>query len=189
MLSVLLYSIATKKQEVRIILRTNKIRLICTTGIFIALVFVVTAYLHIPTNNGYVHVGDGLIYLAACLLPWPYAMAVGAGGAFLADCLTGFAIWAPGSVVIKALTALLFSSKGNKIINLRNSLMLLPAAVLCAGGYYLYESLIYGNYVTPLAGIPASMIQSLASSVVFIAAGLSIDKMNIKSRLRGGYCP
>ena len=63
-------------------MRINKVRLMCTTGIFIALVFVVTAYLHIPTNNGYVHVGDGLIYLAACLLPWPYAMAVGAGGAF-----------------------------------------------------------------------------------------------------------
>jgi hypothetical protein len=55
----------------------------CIAAIFTALVFVVTAYLHIPTNNGYIHVGDGLIYLAACILPLPYAMAVGAGGALL----------------------------------------------------------------------------------------------------------
>ena len=70
--------------EKRCIMKNSKIKLICITGVLTALVFVVTAYLHIPTNNGYVHVGDGLIYLAACLLPWPYAMAVGAGGALLA---------------------------------------------------------------------------------------------------------
>ena len=160
--------------------KNNKITLMCMTGVLASLVFVVTAYLHIPTNNGYIHVGDGLIYLAACLLPWPYAMAVGAGGALLADCLTGYAIWAPGSVVIKALTALLFSYKGKKIINLRNSLALLPAAVLCVGGYYLYEGLIYGDYVAALSGIPASVTQSAASSIVFVVAGLTIDKMNIK---------
>lgn len=166
-------------------MKKRKLYLLSATGILSALVFVVTAYLHIPTNNGYIHVGDGLIYLAACLLPWPYAMVVGAGGAFLADCLTGFAVWAPGSVVIKALTALFFSSKGKKIVNLRNSLALLPAALVCAGGYYLYESLIYGDFVAPLAGIPASITQSVASSAVFLVAGLILDKMKFKSRRNG----
>ena len=158
----------------------------CISGVFTALVFVVTAYLHIPTNNGYIHVGDGLIYLAACILPWHYAMAVGMGGALLADCLTGFAIWAPGSVVIKGVTALLFSSKGKKIMSLRNWLSLLPAAVICAGGYYLYESLLYSNFVAPLAGIPASLTQSVTSSILFVAIGLTIDKMNYKSKFNGG---
>ncbi len=170
-------------------MKRNKINNMCLTGVFTALVFVVTAYLHIPTNNGYIHVGDGLIYLASCLLPWPYAVVVGAGGAFFADCLTGFAVWAPGSVIIKALTALLFSSKGSKVIHLRNLLALLPAAVLCAGGYYLYEALLYGNYVAPLSGIPASITQSVASSVVFIAVGLALDKLNVKSKIGGGNCP
>lgn len=158
----------------------------CITGVFTALVFVVTAYLHIPTNNGYIHVGDALIYLAACLLPWPYAMVVGAGGAFLADCLTGFAIWAPGSVIVKAITVLLFSNKEDKIINLRNSLAILPATIVCAGGYYLYESLIYGNFVAPLAGIPASITQSVASAIIYIAFGFAVDKMKLKSKIYGG---
>lgn len=167
-------------------MKNNKITLMCMAGVFTALVFVVTAYLHIPTNNGYIHVGDGIIYLAACLLPWPYAMVVGAGGALLADCLTGFAIWAPASVVVKALTALLFTSKKDSIITLRNSLALLPAALVCAGGYYLYEALLYGNFVAPLAGIPASITQSVASSIIFLVAGFSLDKMKIKSGLIGG---
>ena len=159
----------------------------CVAAIFTALVFVVTAYLHIPTSNGYIHVGDGLIYLAACILPWPYAVAVGAGGALLADCLTGFAIWAPGSVIIKSLTALLFTSKGKKIMELRNRLMLLPAAVICAGGYYLDEAALYGNFIAPLTGIPASLTQSITSSVLFVAIGITFDKLNFKSRLNGGF--
>ena len=166
-------------------MKNRKVSLMCTTGIFTALVFVVTAYLHIPTNNGYIHVGDGFIYLAACMLPWPYAMAVGAGGAFLADCLTGFAIWAPGSVVIKALTALLFSRKGSKIINLRNLLVLLPAAVLCAGGYYLYEALLYENFVAPLSGVFTNIIQSVASAIVFLVIGHTFDKFHIKHKWMG----
>lgn len=167
-------------------MKSKKITLMCLTGVFTALVFVVTAYLHIPTNNGYIHVGDGLIYLAACLLPWPYAMVVGAGGAFLADCLTGFAVWAPGSVIIKALTVLFFTRKEDKVINLRNSLALLPATIMCVGGYYLYESLIYSNFVSPLAGIPASLTQSAASAIVYVAIGLAVDKMKLKSKIYGG---
>lgn len=167
-------------------MKSKHTRLICIAGIFTALVFVVTAYLHIPTNNGYIHVGDGLIYLAACILPWQYAMAVGAGGALLADCLTGFAIWAPGSVVIKAVTALLFTNKGKKMMCLRNCLALIPAAVICAGGYYLYESLLYDNFVAPLAGILASITQSVTSSALFVTIGLTFDKLNYKSKLIGG---
>ena len=113
-------------------------------------------------------------------------MVVGADGAFLADCLTGFAVWAPGSVIIKALTVLFFTRKEDKVINLRNSLALLPATIMCVGGYYLYESLIYSNFVAPLSAIPASLIQSLASAIVYVAIGLAVDKMKLKSKIYGG---
>ena len=55
-----------------------KIRKLTASGVFAALIYVFTAYLHIPTGAGYTHAGDGLIYLAACILPTPYAMAAGA---------------------------------------------------------------------------------------------------------------
>ena len=152
-----------------------------------ALVFVVTAYLHIPTYNGYVHCGDGLIFLAACVLPMPYSIIVGALGAMLADLLTGFAIWAPGSMIIKGLLALLFTCKSNKILTKRNLVMLLPAALISAAGYYLYEALITGSFIASLSGIPGSIIQAVASSILFVVAGLAMDKYNIKKKLLEDY--
>ena len=167
-------------------MKDKKIRLMCITGIFTAVVFVFTAYLHIPSHTGYTHVGDGFIYLAACMLPLPYAMFVGAGGALLSDCLTGYAIWAPGSIIIKTVAVLFFSRKSARIISVRNLLALIPAWAICIGGYYLYEALITGNYAAPLAGIPGYITQSVLSSILFVIAGLAMDKLNLKNTLIGG---
>lgn len=167
-------------------MKDQKIRLMCIAGIFTAIVFVFTAYLHIPSHTGYTHVGDGFIYLAACMLPLPYAMFVGAGGALLADCLTGYAIWAPGSIIIKTVAVLFFSRKSVRIISIRNLLALIPAWAVCIGGYYLYEALITGNFVAPLSGIPGYITQSVLSSILFVVAGLAMDKLNAKNTLVGG---
>lgn len=155
----------------------------CLAGVLTALVFVFTAYLHIPSVNGYVHIGDGFIYFAACLLPLPYALFVGAGGAVLADCLTGYAVWAPGSAVIKALLVICFCRKGNKLLCGRNWVALLPAALICVGGYYLYGSIITGNFAAPLADIPGNCMQSLCSSVLFAVLAAAADRLKLKKYL------
>ena len=81
------------------------------TGLFAAMIYVLTAWLHIPTGAGYTHAGDGLIYLAASMLPTPYAMAAGAIGAGLADGLSGFVVWLPGTIVIKGYNCSLLFKK------------------------------------------------------------------------------
>lgn len=164
-------------------MKDKTLALMCRTAVFTALVFVFTAYLHIPSHTGYTHVGDGFIYLAACLLPAPYAVFAGAVGAGLADLLSGYAIWAPGTVVIKAAAALLFTSRRDKLVTARNALMLLPASAICIGGYYLYEALITSNFVAPLAGIPGYITQSALSSALYLLLGFALDKLNLKSRL------
>ena len=103
------------------------------------------------------------------------------------DLLTGFAIWAPGSMVIKALVAMLFTCKRKKIMAPRNILMLVPAAVISIAGYYLYEVLITGSFVASLSGIPGSTIQAVASSLVFVVTGLTMDKFNIKETMMEDY--
>ena len=164
-------------------MKNNKLKRLCLAGIFAAVVFLFTAYLHIPSHTGYTHVGDAFIYFAASILPLPYAVFVGVGGAFLADCLTGYALWAPASIVIKGLTVLFFSSKGRKILSLRNILALLPAGILCIGGYYLYEVILTGNRIAPLAGIPGYCTQWVLSCTLYLLLGFAADRWNIKKQL------
>ena len=61
--------------------RSEHLRYLVLTAIFSAMVYVLTSFVRIPTHQGYIHVGDGMIYLAAAMLPWPYAMLTGAIGA------------------------------------------------------------------------------------------------------------
>ena len=64
-------------------MRETRLRLLTLTGIFAALICLFTAYIcHIPVgpNGGYLHFGDTFIYVAASLLPQPYALLAGAIG-------------------------------------------------------------------------------------------------------------
>ena len=161
----------------------KRIKYMTLSGVLCALVFVCTAYLQVPVHTGYTHLGDGLIYISACILPLPYGIFVGGVGALLADTLTGYAIWAPASVIIKSLAVLCFSRKGSKIFTVRNLLALIPAWILCIGGYYLYECIVYGNFVSPAAGVVGNVIQCAFSTVLFIVLALVFDKLKIKNKL------
>lgn len=167
-------------------MKKNKMKLMCISGVFTAVVFVFTAYLHIPSHTGYTHVGDGFIFLSACLLPLPYAAFVGAAGALLSDLLTGFALWAPASVIIKTLSVLFFSCSRKKILSTKNLFALLPAGILCVGGYYLYEALITANFIAPLAGIAGYVTQWVLSSILFVVLGAALDRFNSKEKIFGG---
>ena len=158
-------------------------RRICLTALMAALIYIFTAYIHVPSHTGYTHVGDGFLYLAASILPAPFAAAAGAIGAGLADLLSGYSIWAPGTVIIKALTAFCFTNKLGTIVNKRNALGILPALVLCVGGYYLYESLITGNFAAPALGIPGYLTQVALSSIVYLALGHALVRAGLKKKL------
>ena len=87
------------------------------TALFAALICVMTAFVHIPTNQGYIHAGDGIIFLAAAVLPAPYAMLAGAIGAGFSDYLSGYAMWVLPTMIIKAASAAVFSARKDTIIN------------------------------------------------------------------------
>ena len=87
--------------------RSLSIRDVVMAATFAALTLLATFVLKIPTPTlGYVHIGDTFVILAGIILG-PALGAIAAGlGAALADLLGGYAIWAPGTFVIKLLTAL-----------------------------------------------------------------------------------
>lgn len=154
-----------------------------------ALTAVTTAYVfHVPMSlfggQGYVHVGDAVIYLGASLLPVGYACSAAAIGGALADVLSGAPLWAPFTFVIKALMVLCFTSARPKILHKRNYLALLLAAIVTVAGYYAAEAVLYGNLLSPVYSITGNLLQASSSAVLYIILGLALDKIQIKKELQ-----
>ena len=150
-------------------------------ALFAAIITVVTAsVLHIPTGNGYIHLGDSFIFLAASLLPLPYAIAA-AVGAGLADALTA-PIWVIATVIIKSLIVLPFTSKKDKIINARNLIALIPALIVTCVGYYLADRILFGAWGAFAAVIP-NVIQVAANAAIYVIFGLALDAAGFKKKV------
>ncbi len=165
----------------------ERTRLLTSTAIFAAMITIMTAYIcHVPTgvNGGYIHFGDSLIYLAATLLPAPYALAAAAIGGGMADLLTA-PMWAPATIIIKMLITIPFTKKQYTIINLHNVVGTVFAFFISGIGYYIANAFFMGGYK---AGIIAylfggSLIQSAGSAIVFIAFGITLDKAGFKKKI------
>ena len=154
----------------------NHLVLLVRGSIFAALIFVATRFLSIPLPGvGYVHLGDALLFVAASLLPMPYAIGAAIIGAGLADLTAGFAVYLPATILIKGLTAALFTEKGKRMLCLRNLLALPLALLLCAGGYFIFEWALYGlPAATP--SIPFNCLQIVASTVIYIPVAAVLDR-------------
>lgn len=162
----------------------EKIRYLTISGIMAALITLMTAYVcHIPVgaNGGYIHFGDSLIYLAAVLLPRPYALAAAAIGGGLADLLTA-PMWAPATIIIKMLIAFPFNSGSKKIVTIRNVMASVLAYFISGIGYFLAQYFIFGTWSVFLVSMVESLIQSAGSAILFIIIGIAMDKAHIKVR-------
>lgn len=166
--------------------KAESVKKMCLTGIFAALVFLMTAYIfHIPigVSGGYLHFGDAFIYLAASMLPTPYAMAAGAIGAGLSDALSpGGIVWLIPTVIIKSLLCLGFSSREPRILHKRNLLALILACLITLVGYYIAGAIITGNWAAGLVEIPVSLVQSAGSGAGYLIFGYALDKMGFKAK-------
>lgn len=164
--------------------KNEKLRNLTISGIMAALVTIMTAYIcHIPIgiNGGYIHFGDSLIYLAAVLLPRPYALAAAAIGGGFADLLTA-PMWAPATIIIKMLITLPFTNKSAKIVTPRNIVAAILAYFISGIGYFFAEYILFETWSVFLVSMSQSLIQSGGSAFFFIIFGLSFDKAHVKTR-------
>lgn len=88
----------------------DKTRKIVITAVMIALTYVATTLIKIQTPTmGYIHLGDCVVLLCGYLLgPWFGAFAAGTGS-MVADILSPYIIYAPGTFLIKATNAFVAS--------------------------------------------------------------------------------
>ena len=162
--------------------RNSKVKILAIAALLAAIICSATTSFHIPVgvNGGYVHVGDAFIYMAASILPLPYAMMAAAIGAGLADLLSGVAVWVIPTIIIKPILVLFFTSKNEKILCKRNILAVFPAGVML---YCLAEYIMYGNFIAAFYMSFITLVQPVGSGVVFVMAALALDKAKFKNKV------
>ena len=167
-------------------LSKQKIHLLTVTALFTAAITVMTAYmLHIPIplTGGYIHLGDALIYLAACLLPVPYAAAAAAVGAGLADLLTA-PVWVLPTLVIKAVVVLFFTSKTGRILCRRNCAAVVIAGLFSPAAYALAGCAMAGTMAAFAPQFLGTLVQGIGSGALFLVIVPALDGVKLKERVK-----
>ena len=180
----------------------RRLRLMILTALFAALTFALTFSVRIPMpSGGYIHLGDAMIYLSACILPFPYAIAAAGIGGALSDLAGGYAVYILPTLIIKALNASVFTSKKDRILSLRNGLCSIASGAITVAAYYLVDVLMISlsgaadssffaeffsvqNWIASAgASIPGNLIQAAGSAVLFIVIAFALDRVKIKQKL------
>lgn len=165
----------------------KKTRLIVWAAVFAAAITITTAYiLHIPLpNGGYIHLGDTLIYLCACLLPTPWAMAAGAIGGGLADLLT-YPLYVIPTIIVKAVICLPFTSKRDRVLCPRNVAAIFISGLLSPALYGVADMVISGTAGAFIPQFLGTLIQSVGSGIIFVVLAFAVDRLGLKRRLQIG---
>jgi len=163
-----------QQEEVRAKMREST-RTLTYSAMAIALVAIATMSLQIPIpqTRGYINLGDTLIFVFALLWGARVGALAGGLGSALADLLTGYAHWAPFTLVIKGLEGFLVGTLARRESTLVKRILFLSLAGLeMVGGYFLAGSLLYGPGVA-IVEIPGNLVQAgsaiLLSSLVVYA--------------------
>lgn len=126
-------------------MKDEKVRKLVFAALMTAVTTVATAVLYIPLPYGFANLGDAAVLLSGGLIGGPFGVLAAAVGSALADIVLGFTVYAPATFVIKGgMAALFMAVYGKKHTVLRCVLAAVLAETVMVGGYFLYETVLYG---------------------------------------------
>jgi uncharacterized membrane protein len=143
-----------------------KTKLVVYVGLMTAITFVMTRFILMPVAaGGYVHLGDSIIYLTAFLFGgFPAAFAGGVGGA-LSDLSAGYESYLIPTLLIKFIMGFAAAAAYKKIKNkkLAMTAAFVLGSIIMVAGYFVAESIMYGNIIKPLSAVPMNLLQAAFS--------------------------
>ncbi|MBQ7563830.1 MAG: ECF transporter S component [Lachnospiraceae bacterium] len=179
----------------------NKTAIITRTALFAALTALATLVIQIPIpGTGYVNPGDGIVLLSGLFLGPVYGALAAGLGAGIADLISGYVIYAPATLVIKALCAFT-AAKLFALLDSRNNRTGAPigkfmvpnmifsgiiSELVMTAGYFLYEGLVVlkgagglsVSFAGALAGVPFNLIQGIIGVVLSTALYPLLRRLN-----------
>ncbi len=151
-------------------------------AVLAAMVVVSIFFIHIPMiGQGYVHIGDSFILLGALLGPM-YGFLVGGIGGMLGDVLTGYAVYAPWTLIIHGLQGVLMALVITNTTDLHWAKFFLYGLIISVLtvvlGYAIVEYLLSGNQMAlALATIPINFLQVAVGSALGAALYAPVKKL------------
>ena len=159
----------------------SKIRKLVLSALMAALCTVMTMVIQVPSPmQGYVNLGDCAVLISAWMLGPLYGGAAAGIGSALADLLSGYAHYVPGTFAIKLVmavaAALIFRAATKKGLSAFSVLLGqivggVVAEVIMVLGYFAYASLWLGKGLAAAASIPGNIVQGVfglvAATVVY----------------------
>lgn len=131
-------------------------------ALFCALIFAAT-WISVPAGLGNVNLGDAMILSTACLLGGPWAVVAAGAGAALTDLLSGYAVYASGTLVIKALMVLAMLGMLRLLSRLpllsRRLIAGVVAETVMVTGYFLYECFFLSYGSAAWLSVPLNALQ------------------------------
>jgi uncharacterized membrane protein len=149
---------------------------IAAGAIFAALVATITYLITIPipATQGIFNFGEMIIYTSA-LLMGPYVGAFAGGGAAIADLLVPLgAVYAPATLVIKAIEGFTVGFLNKKLKKKTNLTISATISVLLGGtimiiGYFIYQVTALGFPVAAaLVELPFNVVQMLVGLIIAV---------------------
>ena len=145
------------------------------TALFMAFTIVATLFIRIPITFGYVNLGDAFIFLSVFILGPLCGALVGGVGAGIAD-LFGFIAYAPGTLVIKSLMAIVTWLVYKVLKDVTKNHMLaeivagIVGAIVMTAGYFIYETLLFTTVWAAFLNAPWSLLQGAVGVVISVSA-------------------
>lgn len=155
--------------------RNTTLMKLVLAALFVALGYVATIIIQVPTVTGYVNLGDCVVILCGFVLGPVYGFIAGGMGPALADLLSGYGYYVPGTFIIKGCVGLIacmilraFYKKGKEPTIPCLIAATVPAEVFMALGYFAYKATILKAGLGAAAGIPADLMQGLMGVIISV---------------------
>ena len=153
---------------------SENLKRLTTAGALAALTTVFTLLIQIPSpTKGYINLGDTVVNLAAWILGPLYGGAAAGIGSALADLISGYTVYAPATLIIKAAMAVAafyvynHAARKWKSLPARIASAIVSEAVMVTG-YAVFAGFLYGSAATAFLSIPENLVQGAVGAAVSV---------------------
>lgn len=166
-----------------------KTKELVTSSLLIAVVFVSTYFVRIPSpfslnSGGLIHLGNVMFFMAAIVFGKKQGAIAGAFGMGLFDILSGYIIWAPFTFIIRGVMGFTIgyfaNAHGRKGNSLKwNIVGLSIASIFLVSGYFISNLILFHNLVSAIAAIYGDLTQVFIGFALGIPLTLAVKKTKV----------